>query len=149
MIVWLEKAAEQGNANAQTNLAILFEEGRGVAQNLEVAAEWYEKAARSVPPNTTALTKLGLMYSSGRGVGQNYTRAAELYSVAHAIGDPHDIHVMMAQWNLAVLYTNGQGVPRSDEAATVIYKEMAKAGQPGTNFLLAQRYHDGIGTKQR
>ena len=89
MIEWLEKAAEQGNANAQTNLAILFEEGRGVAQNLEVAAEWYEKAARSVPPNTTALTKLGLMYFSGRGVGQNYTRAAELYSVAHAIGDSH------------------------------------------------------------
>ena len=38
-------AAEQGNANAQYNLGVMYAEGRGVPKNEQVAAAWYRKAA--------------------------------------------------------------------------------------------------------
>jgi TPR repeat protein len=41
----LRKAAEQGNADAQFNLAVAYENGAGVPKNLAEAAKWYLKAA--------------------------------------------------------------------------------------------------------
>ena len=43
--VWLEKAAAQGFADAQYNLGVLYEKGKGVAQDFKTAAAWYAKAA--------------------------------------------------------------------------------------------------------
>lgn len=42
--VWLQ-LAKQGDANAQTNLARLYRDGLGVAQDYQEAAKWYRKAA--------------------------------------------------------------------------------------------------------
>ncbi len=42
---WYKKAAEQGNANAQNNLGVLYENGQGVTQNFTQAKSWFEKAA--------------------------------------------------------------------------------------------------------
>ena len=41
----LRKAAEQGDARAQTELGLCYYEGNGVAQNKEEAVRWYRKAA--------------------------------------------------------------------------------------------------------
>lgn len=37
--------ADRGDARAQNNLGVLYEEGRGVAMDYEKAADWYRKAA--------------------------------------------------------------------------------------------------------
>ena len=42
---WYGKAAEQGNAKAQYNLGLRYENGQGVAQDYGKAVEWYTKAA--------------------------------------------------------------------------------------------------------
>jgi TPR repeat protein len=42
---WLEKAATQGNANAQFDLESLYAFGHGVPQDYAMARLWYEKAA--------------------------------------------------------------------------------------------------------
>ena len=44
-IEWYEKAAEQGDAEAQYNLGVMYENGQGVDVNYKKAIEWYEKAA--------------------------------------------------------------------------------------------------------
>jgi TPR repeat protein len=41
---WWRKAAEQGEANGQSNLGILYANGQGVPQDYKRAAEWYRKA---------------------------------------------------------------------------------------------------------
>jgi TPR repeat protein len=41
---WFKKAAEQGLAGSQTTLAMMYEEGRGVEQDLEEARRWYRMA---------------------------------------------------------------------------------------------------------
>jgi TPR repeat protein len=40
-----QKAADQGNANAQNNLGVSYENGQGVPKDLRKAAELYQKAA--------------------------------------------------------------------------------------------------------
>jgi TPR repeat protein len=44
-ILWYRLAAAQGNAEAQYNLGKMFEDGRGVAQDLAEAIRWYRLAA--------------------------------------------------------------------------------------------------------
>lgn len=41
---WYEKAAAQGNADAQYNLGVMYEDGIGVPPDWEKALEWYQKA---------------------------------------------------------------------------------------------------------
>ncbi|MBQ0113780.1 MAG: sel1 repeat family protein [Bacteroidales bacterium] len=44
-VSWFKKAAEQGHADAQYNLAFCYANGNGVSQDYKQAASWYEKAA--------------------------------------------------------------------------------------------------------
>jgi TPR repeat protein len=48
VIFWLFLIfAEQGDANAQYNLAVMYARGKGVLQNGATAADWYYKAGLS------------------------------------------------------------------------------------------------------
>lgn len=42
---WYKKAAEQGDAGAQFNLAVMYYYGEGTPQNYSQALKWYNKAA--------------------------------------------------------------------------------------------------------
>ena len=56
---WYTKAAEQGDARAQHNLAVCFKNGQGVEQDLEQAMTWYKKsAAQGYARAVQALEKL-------------------------------------------------------------------------------------------
>ena len=46
-VLWYGRAAEQNNARAQFNLAVMYESGRGVEQSAERAEYWYSEAAKS------------------------------------------------------------------------------------------------------
>jgi len=41
----IRKAAEQGDANAQCELGVCYDFGRGVEKNSRKAVSWYKKAA--------------------------------------------------------------------------------------------------------
>ncbi|EHM55108.1 SEL1-like repeat protein [Cardiobacterium valvarum] len=57
---WYEKAAVQGNIFAANNLALLYKEGQGVAQDYGKAREWLEKAAAQ--GDAAAQYNLGQLY---------------------------------------------------------------------------------------
>ena len=42
---WYKKAASQGFASGQCNLARMYENGIGIPKNYEQAVKWYKKAA--------------------------------------------------------------------------------------------------------
>jgi TPR repeat protein len=42
---WIRRAAEQGQANAQSNLGLMYAKGRGVPQDFVRAYMWYSIAA--------------------------------------------------------------------------------------------------------
>src|SRR5437899_3427505 len=65
-----KKAAEAGNADAQTRLGFMYAVGKGVAQDYPQAVRWYTKAAEA--GNQDAQYGLGGMYERGMGVPQDY-----------------------------------------------------------------------------
>ena len=73
-------AAEQGHAEAQFNLGVMYDNGQGVKQDYFKAVEWYQKAAEQ--GIAQAQYSLGIMYYDGKGVRQNYTKAKEYFGLA-------------------------------------------------------------------
>ncbi|WP_163366756.1 tetratricopeptide repeat protein, partial [Klebsiella aerogenes] len=65
-VTWYTKAAEQGHADAQYNLAVSYDEGEGVERDGSKAVFWYTKAANQ--GNRDAQNNLGVMYDEGDGV---------------------------------------------------------------------------------
>ena len=65
-VEWCHKAAEQGFAQAQCNLGVMYANGDGVPQDAAQAVEWYRKAAEQ--GLAMAQYNLGYMYAKGEGV---------------------------------------------------------------------------------
>ena len=82
---WLDMAARRGSPEAQYNLGMFYEHGRGVLQNDSTAAAWYSRAAAL--QQTEALARLGHFYRIGRGVEKNSARAALLLYAAAMQGN--------------------------------------------------------------
>ena len=85
-------AAEQGDADAQYNLGVRYQTGRGVKQDDAEAVNWYRQAAAQ--GNATGQNNLGVMYRDGHGVKQDDAEAVNWYRQAAAQGNAY------AQYNL-------------------------------------------------
>jgi TPR repeat protein len=65
--------AEQGHANAQFNLGLMYSNGEGVPEDDAEAVKWSRKAAEQGHAN--AQLNLGYMYSIGTGVPEDDAEA--------------------------------------------------------------------------
>jgi len=72
---WFKKAADQGHSEAQYELGIRYQYGRGFTQNDKEAVKWYKKAAEQ--GLAIARYDLEVMYLQGRGVTQDDDKADE------------------------------------------------------------------------
>jgi hypothetical protein len=79
--------AARGDANAQARLGFMYEYGRGVPQDYQLAVRWYLSAAVQGQPN--AQFELGLMYDKGHGVPPSSTVAYKWLNLAAAHAPPH------------------------------------------------------------
>ncbi|WP_419778282.1 tetratricopeptide repeat protein [Maridesulfovibrio sp.] len=77
--------AKQGDAQAQHNLATLYEQGKGVTQDEEKAFHWFYKSA--MQGLWTSQANISYMYSDGRGVPKNNVMAYAWMSIADASGN--------------------------------------------------------------
>ena len=77
--------AERGDAQAQHNLGVMYDEGYGVPVNDAEAVKWYRKAAEQGV--ATAQVILGFTYGTGAGIPMNYVNAYMWYSFAKAQGN--------------------------------------------------------------
>jgi WD40 repeat protein len=87
--------AEQGNAESQCQLALMYHKGDGVAQDYKKAAEWMIKAAEQ--GHAEAQFQLALMYHKGDGVAKNEKKAAEWMTKAEEQGHA-EAHRELAKW---------------------------------------------------
>ena len=78
-------AADQGIAQAQYILGVMYENGQGVAQDYSAAMKWYRMAADQ--GHAQAQCNLGVMYYEGQGVPQNTSQALRWLHKAQAQGD--------------------------------------------------------------
>jgi TPR repeat protein len=80
----LKKRAEQGDINAQCDLASMYYVGKSIQQNYAEALNWFKKAAEKGHP--VAQFGLGVMNSEGEGMPQNYIEGYAWLSMASAKG---------------------------------------------------------------
>ena len=73
----LRRFAEQGDIDAQYQLAFMLEHGLGVKTDLEGAVHWYAKAAEQ--GDLAAQFNLAECLEDGVGTAQNYVQAAFWY----------------------------------------------------------------------
>jgi TPR repeat protein len=83
---WSEKAAEQGNADAQARLGTIFHEGLGVARDPEQAAWWWLQATRQNHAGAQAM--LGAAAHLGIGVEADRFNAMRLLMLSAVQGNP-------------------------------------------------------------
>jgi TPR repeat protein len=94
--------AETNDTSCQYNLAMMYEQGSGVAKDEKEARTWYRKAAEQ--GNSNAQFNLGVLYENGRGGEVDFAQANHWYRQAAVQGDA------LAIGNLGMLYLRGDGV---------------------------------------
>ena len=135
MRLWLP-LAEGGNADAQTMLGVIYEEGQGVSQDYTAALTWYHRAADQGHPD--AQFYLAYMHDLGKGVPIDPAAAANWLSKAADQGHAD------AQFNLGAMYEDGIGVSQDYQAAVTWYRKAAEQGHAkaqnnlGTMLVKAQ-----------
>ena len=82
---WYEKAAVQGHAEAQFNLARLYATGQGVPRDQEEALRWVRAAASQ--GYAPAQARFGMRYAEGNGIEQNHRLAYFWLTLAFLHGD--------------------------------------------------------------
>jgi len=137
----VQKAATAGDIDAMNNLGVLYQNGKGVAQNYDKAREWFQKAADA--GNADAMNNSGELYYYGRGVARDYTEARDWYEKAAATGNAN------AMYSLGWMYEKGNGVIIRDYIqARNWYQGAAAAGNTEAMYNLGVLYQNGQGVAQ-
>ena len=123
--------AKKGFAQAQYNLGVMYEKGKGVKQNHRKAKKWFSLAADQ--GLIQAQTTLASMYHEGEGVSKNYEAASKWYHLAAEQGDAD------AQYKLGLMYSNGEGISQDNKEATKWFQLAVEQGN-----TLAQEKLDEI-----
>ena len=101
--------AEEGNAQAQLHLGMLYHQARGVPQDSTTARQWYEKAAAQ--GYASGQNNLGYLYNNGKGVPKDETKGVEWIRKAAEQRDAN------GQASLGEMYRDGRGVPQDNVQA--------------------------------
>lgn len=129
---WYQRSAMSGFPMAQFRLGTLYERGLGVKADSARAQVWYARAAEQ--GNVKAIHNLAVLHVSR--AKPDYAQAAKLFSesAAHGLSD--------SQYNLAMLYESGLGVPRDLKEA---YKWLVLAAASGDKE--SQKRRDALKAK--
>ena len=95
------QSAEQGNANAQRELGVMYYFGDGVPQDYKEAFKWYSKSAAQ--GTAAAQGALATLYYHGEGVSRDYKEAMKWYSKSAEQG------YAKAQVMLGYMYYHSEG----------------------------------------
>jgi|GEM_PF-480018 len=137
---WFRKAALQGHADAQVELAALLETGTGLKQNLPLAIKLYVKAAKH--GNAEALYALGVLHETGIGVAKDLRKARAFYAKAKLGFDTRPYAVF------GILYRDGLGFQQNHKKAHELLLKAARLGNAWSQYALGELYDQGLGVKE-
>jgi len=136
-VKWYKSAAEQGDAAAQLNLGVMYDNGNGVQEDDAEAVKWYELAAAQ--GKAAAQFNLGVKYAKGQGVAQDYVEAVRWYKLAAEQGEE------AARFNLGVRYATGKGVAQDYIRAHMWWSLVSGGG--GKYSSLSMKNKDKVAAK--
>lgn len=133
---WFRQAAEQGDAQAQFGLAVMYANGSAVPQDFAAAMKYFHLAAAQ--GDCAPCYYLGLFYENGLGTPKNDAEAVKWYTRASAAG-PSGLRFDMA-------VGQGREHPADDNSEVVSNFSMVPAqAQVGAEYNLGMLYWNGRG----
>lgn len=148
--VWWLEAAKQGHVKARTQLGHLLRGGLGFElEDEQIARRWVEyERSFAEAGDAEAQSNLGRMYEEGRGVDRDESEAERWLRRAAAQGDAEAKLLLKrkngtrgdleAQWELALIYLDGQGVSKDEAEAAHWLSLAAQHGHVEAQFRLGQ-----------
>ncbi len=112
--------ADEGVAEAQYYLGMMYEDGKGVRADPVQAREWYERAAQA--GHAGAQFQLGRIFAEGKGVAADGAKASRWYLLAAGQGN------LDAQYSLGTMFKQGKGVPVDMVQAYLWFSRAAEQG---------------------
>lgn len=154
----LEHAAKAGHAMAMWKLGKMYAEGDGVAEDDQRAFDYFRQIANAHADDnphsqfasvySNAFVQLGNYYKAGipgsQEVPQNYGEAARMYMHAATYFGDAD-----AQYELARMYLEGNGVPRDAAQSVRWLYSAAKKGHVASQALLGDMLISGVDVHPR
>lgn len=136
----LYERAVGGDAAAQYDLALLFDEKGFELYDPEECVHWYRRAA--VQGHDGAQINLGYCYGNGIGVEKDFSEAIKWTRLAAEQGN------IAAQGNLGACYLEGWGVEKDCVEAVKWFRVAAEQGLASAQKNLANRYFYGDGVEK-
>lgn len=133
----VQRAAVQGDAEAQYSLGLAYKNDEGVGRDDAEAARWWLQAAEQ--GHADAQYRLGLAYRDGEGVDRDHTEAAQLWLQAAEQGHAY------AQYWLGEAHRKGEGVLQDVTEAARWFRMAAEQGNGSAQSSLAWAYLTGEG----
>ena len=93
--------AEQGDVDAQFNLALMYNNGKGVLKDSIEAVKWYRLSAEQ--GIASAQNNLGVMHSNGDGVLKDYSEAAKWFRMSAKQGYDSAQRMMLLHYLIFLL----------------------------------------------
>lgn len=137
-VQWYEKAAQRGSRDAETNIALMYANGRGVAKDVAQAVTWFRRAADGGDPS--AQFNLALMYERGEGVPRSYKEALRWLTAAA------EQNLEPAILELADFYLQppDSTTPRDVDKAVRYYMQAADLGSASAQATLGTIFTRGV-----
>jgi len=132
---FVRQKAERGDAEAQFQLSVIYQNGRLLPQDQAIAREWLIKAADQ--GHVKAMFNLGVTYGDGLGVPVDDAEAFKWYQAAANEGDPR------AHFNLGVFFMSGRGTAANGTRALEHWFEAAMRGMSLAQVRLAISFING------
>lgn len=111
------RAADKGDGDSMSAIALLYVNGEGVAQDYSKAMEWYLKSVETGNQGYKSQNAIGLLYYNGQGVKKDYVKAKEWFDKGYLEGDVDSIKMLIKIYN-----DGGYGVIRDIDRATRLEK---------------------------
>lgn len=132
-----KRSARSNNPAAMYNIALLYEQGKGVTQDDSKSQKWYQRAAEN--GYILAYYQLGKSYSQ---LGE-HRDAYEWFVKAAETGD------VRAQHELSVIYLKGVGVKKNIVKSFEWMLSAAQGGDVEAQYFTALMYIEGFGTSKQ
>jgi|SRR5579862_1235229 len=134
--MWLEKAAEQGNARATFFLGTMYHAGLGVKKDTKKALELFQKAADA--GDSWGEERLAMSYDDGQELKKDRARALKLYLQSAEQGN------RLACFNLGVGYQTGKFGKKDFIEAAKWFKNGTQQDEPFCLYGLGALNYAGV-----
>jgi TPR repeat protein len=120
-------AAKAGNKQAQFDVGLCYDEGKGVRKDSYEAFKWFKEAA--LQGHAKAQNAVGICYENGEGVVKNLSEAIRWYELAISNGSDK------ALLSLAGVYADKGGAYNEKKAWELIEKAARLGNQDAKNLI--------------